>query len=89
MIGIALMPTNQLLSGVEKVTSLAVSTTLCAIGVVIGGILLAHGHGLVGLAMAMAFSKLVTFWPIQLYEVRRTMRESHALVLENAAEPLV
>jgi hypothetical protein len=37
----------------------------------------------------MAFSKLVTFWPIQLYEVRRTMRESHALVLENAAEPLV
>jgi O-antigen/teichoic acid export membrane protein len=74
MIGIALMPTNQLLSGVEKVTPLAVSTTLCAIGVVTGGILLAHGHGLVGLAMAMAFSKLVTFWPIQLYEVRRIFR---------------
>jgi O-antigen/teichoic acid export membrane protein len=71
MIGIALMPTNQLLSGVENVTPLAVSTTLCAIGVISGGILLAHGHGLVGLAMAMAFSKLVTFWPIQLYEVRR------------------
>ncbi len=89
MIGTALMPTNQFLSGLEKVTPLAISTTLCAIGVVAGGILLAHGHGLVGLAMAMAFSKLATFWPIQLYAVRRTFRESHALVFENAAEPLV
>jgi O-antigen/teichoic acid export membrane protein len=89
MIGIALMPTNQLLSGVEKVTSLAISTTLCAIGAVLGGILLAHGHGLVGLAMAMAFSKLVTFWPIQLYEVQRTLRESHRLVPASAVEPRV
>lgn len=69
MMGIALMPTNQFLSGLEKVTPLAVSTTLCAIGVVSMGILLARGHGLVGLAMAMAFSKSITFWPIQLYEV--------------------
>ena len=37
MIGIALMGTNQLLSGVEKVASLAISTTLCAIGVIAGG----------------------------------------------------
>lgn len=86
MIGIALMPTNQLLSGLERVTPLAISTTLCAVGVVIGGILLAHGHGLVGLAMAMAFSKLVTFWPIQLYEVRRIFRESRVLVDGSAAE---
>jgi hypothetical protein len=40
-------------------------------------ILLARGHGLVGLAMAMAISKLVTFCPIQLYEVRRILRASH------------
>jgi O-antigen/teichoic acid export membrane protein len=78
MMGIALMPTNQFLSGLEKVTPLAVSTTLCAIGVVSGGILLARGHGLVGLAMAMAFSKLITFWPIQLYEVYRLRRAFHS-----------
>jgi O-antigen/teichoic acid export membrane protein len=76
MIGIALMPTNQFLSGVENVTPLAISTALCALGVIGAGILLAHGHGLVGLAMAMALSKLVTFWPIQLYEVRRVLRMS-------------
>jgi O-antigen/teichoic acid export membrane protein len=87
MIGIALMPTNQFLSGVEKVTPLAISTTLCAVGVIGAGILLAHGHGLVGLAMAMAFSKLLTFWPIQLYEVRRVLRASHAVVVENAVKP--
>ena len=76
MIGIALMPTNQFLSGVENVTPLAISTALCALGVIGLGIFLAHGHGLVGLAMAMALSKLVTFWPIQLYEVRRVLRMS-------------
>ena len=89
MVGIALMATSQLLSGVEKVTSLAISTTLCAIGVICGGIWLARGHGLVGLAMAMAFSKLITFWPIQLYEARRVLKDSHALELERAAAPVV
>jgi hypothetical protein len=88
MIGIALMATNQLLSGVEKVTPLAISTTLCAIGVICGGIWLARGHGLVGLAMAMAFSKLITFWPIQIYEARRVLRESHTFALENVVEPV-
>ncbi len=89
MIGIALMATNQLLSGVEKVTPLAISTTLCAIGVISGGIWLARGHGLVGLAMAMAFSKLITFWPIQIYAARRVLRESHSAVLENViGEPV-
>jgi O-antigen/teichoic acid export membrane protein len=79
MIGIALMPTYQFLSGIEKVTPLMISTALCAIAVIGAGILLARGHGLVGLAMAMALSKLFTFWPIQLYEVRRILRESHAV----------
>jgi O-antigen/teichoic acid export membrane protein len=77
MIGIAVMPTYQFLSGVEKVTALVISTALCAVAVIGSGILLAHTYGLVGLAMAMAVSKLVTFWPIQLYEVRRILRESH------------
>jgi O-antigen/teichoic acid export membrane protein len=89
MIGIALMATNQLLSGVEKVTPLAVSTTLCAIGVISGGIWLAHGHGLVGLAMAMAFSKLITFWPIQIYAARRVLRESHTVMESVVEEPVV
>jgi O-antigen/teichoic acid export membrane protein len=77
MIGVILMPTNQFLSGVERVTPLMISTVLCAVAVIGSGILLARGYGLVGLAMAMALSKLVTFWPIQLYEVRRVLRESH------------
>ena len=76
MIGIALMATNQFLSGVEKVTSLAISTTLCALGVIGAGIFFARGYGLVGLAMAMALSKLVTFWPIQLFAARRVLDES-------------
>jgi O-antigen/teichoic acid export membrane protein len=84
MIGIALMPTNQFLSGVEKVAPLAISTTLCAFGVIGAGILLAHGHGLVGLAMAMALSKLVTFWPIQLYEVRRVLRTTPRVAFVNS-----
>ena len=79
MIGIALMPTYQFLSGVEKVTPLVISTALCAVAVIGAGILLARWYGLVGLAMAMALSKLVTFWPIQLYEVRRTLRASYAV----------
>ncbi len=79
MIGIALMPTYQFLSGVEKVTPLVISTGLCAVAVIGAGIFLARGYGLVGLAMAMAISKLVTFWPIQLYEVRRVLRESHVV----------
>jgi hypothetical protein len=33
---------------------------------------------LVGLAMAMAFSKLITFWPIQLFEVYRLRRAFHS-----------
>jgi hypothetical protein len=86
MIGIALMPTNQFLSGVEKVTPLAVSTALCALGVISGGIFLAHGHGLVGLAMAMAFSKLITFWPIQLYEVYRLRRAFNADTARSRAQ---
>jgi hypothetical protein len=79
MMGVALMPAYQFLSGLEKVTPLVISTALCAIAVIGVGILLAHGHGLVGLAMAMALSKLVTFWPIQLYEVRRILRASHTV----------
>jgi O-antigen/teichoic acid export membrane protein len=84
MIGIALMPTIQFLSGVEKVTPLAISTTLCAVGVIGAGISLAHGHGLVGLAMAMALSKLVTFWPIQLFEVRRVLRTPPRVAFVNS-----
>jgi O-antigen/teichoic acid export membrane protein len=77
MIGVALMPTYQFLSGVERLTPLVISTALCAIAVIGSGIMLARVHGLVGLPMAMALSKLVTFWPIQVYEVRRVLRESH------------
>ena len=89
MIGIILMATNQLLSGTERVTPLAISTALCAIGVISGGILLAKGHGLTGLAMAMAFSKLITFWPIQVHAARQVLREARSGVLDRTAEPVV
>jgi hypothetical protein len=66
-----------MLSGLERVNQLALSATLCAVGVVGLGILLAPSWGLSGVAFAMAASKLFTFWPIQVYEARRILRRSN------------
>jgi O-antigen/teichoic acid export membrane protein len=88
LIGIVLMAAGQLMSGVERVDPLAISITLCAIGVVGSAIALSPRWGLTGIAFGMAMSKLVTFWPIQLREVRRIMRTARAATMEQVANPV-
>lgn len=84
VIGIMLMSAGQLMTGLERVNLLVVSVVLCAVGVIGSGILLAPRWGLTGIAFGMALSKAVTFWPIQLYDVRRILRLSHPAKLETA-----
>jgi O-antigen/teichoic acid export membrane protein len=79
-VGVALMAAGQLLCGLERVDALAISIFLCALGCVVLGVLFSRWWGLGGVALAMAVSKIVTFWPIQLYEVRRIFRTSSAPV---------
>ena len=73
-IGVCLMMAGQLLCGLERLEPLALSIVLCAIGCVVLGVLFAPWWGLSGVAFAMAISKIATFWPIQVYEVRRIFR---------------
>jgi O-antigen/teichoic acid export membrane protein len=70
-VGVCLMASGVLLTGVERLDPLALSIILCSIGCVVLGILFAPWWGLSGVAFAMAISKISTFWPIQLYAVRR------------------
>ncbi len=79
-VGVSLMMTGQLLCGVERLDPLAVSLVLCAIGCVVLGVLLAPWWGLGGIAFAMAISKLVTFWPIQVRAARHIFRAAGAAV---------
>jgi O-antigen/teichoic acid export membrane protein len=78
LIGIALMAAGQMMCGLERVDPLAISLTLCALSVIGLGILFAPWWGVSGVALAMAISKLVTFWPIQMREVRRIFRIADA-----------
>jgi O-antigen/teichoic acid export membrane protein len=89
LIGIALMSAGQLMCGLERVDPLAISITLCAIGVVGLGILFAPWWGLSGVAAAMAVSKILTFWPIQIREVRRIFRAVPALTEASEAPAVV
>jgi O-antigen/teichoic acid export membrane protein len=77
-VGVCLMMPGHLLTSVERLEPLALSIVLCAIGCVVLGILFAPWWGLSGVAFAMAVSKIVTFWPIQVYEVRRIFRAASA-----------
>jgi len=81
LIGIVLMAAGQLLTGLEAVNPLTISIVLCSVGVVVSGILLTPRWGLTGIALGMAASKLFTFWPIQLYEVRRILRSAREQVV--------
>jgi O-antigen/teichoic acid export membrane protein len=83
--GILLMSAGQLMSGVERVNALAISTLLCAVGVIASGILLSPKWGLTGIAVGLAVSKIVTLWPIQMREVRRILRDVKTEVQANAA----
>jgi O-antigen/teichoic acid export membrane protein len=84
LIGILLMAAGQLMSGVERVDPLAISITLCALGVIGSGIALSPRWGLTGIAFGMAVSKLITFWPIQVREVRRILRRSEEASLASS-----
>ena len=74
VIGVSLTPTGQMLCGIERVEPVALSITLCAIGCVGLGILFAPWWGVAGVVFAMALSKLVTFWPIQVHAARKFFR---------------
>jgi O-antigen/teichoic acid export membrane protein len=69
--GVCLMMTGQLLSGVERLEPLTISVVLCAVGCVVFGVMFAGWWGVSGVALAMAVSKALTFWPIQLHAIRR------------------
>ena len=88
LIGIALMAAGQLMTGLESVNPLAISIVLCALGVIGSAIALSPRWGLTGIAFGMAMSKLFTFWPIQLYEVRRILRAARVSNLEQVADPV-
>ena len=88
-IGIVLMAAGQMMAGLERVDPLAISVTLCAVGVIGSAILLSPHWGLTGIAFGMALSKLLTFWPIQLREVRRILRFAKASMLEQVADPVI
>jgi O-antigen/teichoic acid export membrane protein len=83
-VGVSLMMSGQLLCGVERLEPMALSLILGALGSVLLGILFAPWWGLSGVAFAMAFSKIVAFWPIQLYGVRSTFRAAAAMVQRTA-----
>ena len=74
LIGICLMAAGQMMIGLERVNPLAISLVLCALGVIASAIALSPRWGLTGIAFGMAISKVVTFWPIQIREVRRLLR---------------
>jgi hypothetical protein len=76
------------LIGLEHVNALALSLTLCSLGIIGSSILVAPRWGLTGIALCMAGSKVVTYWPIQIREVRRIFRASQIPVRETIAEPV-
>ncbi len=79
-VGVCLMMSGHLLAGVQRLEPLALSIVLCALGCVVLGVLFAPWWGLSGVAFAMAISKIVTFWPIQVYAVRRIFRAASTVV---------
>jgi O-antigen/teichoic acid export membrane protein len=87
-LGIALMTVGQLLVGLERVNALALSLVLCALGIIGSSIVVAPRWGLTGIALCMAGSKLVTYWPIQIRELRRIFREYRVPIQETIAEPV-
>ncbi|HEV2274431.1 MAG TPA: oligosaccharide flippase family protein [Acidobacteriaceae bacterium] len=86
VLGVILMATGQFLIGVEQVNSLALSITLCALSTIGFGVFLGRMEGLSGVAMAMAASKLLTFWPIQLWAVRRIFAGRKVRPLEETSQ---
>jgi O-antigen/teichoic acid export membrane protein len=87
-LGIALMTVGQLLVGLERVNALALSLVLCSLAIISSSIAVAPRWGLTGVALCMAGAKLVTYWPIQIRELRRIFRESKIAIQETVSEPV-
>jgi O-antigen/teichoic acid export membrane protein len=75
VLGVVMQATGQMLCGLERVGRLALSLVLCSFGVIGFSILFARHWGLSGIALAMAIAKVLTYVPIQLYEVRNVLSE--------------
>jgi len=88
LIGIVLMAAGQLMTGLERVNPLLISIVLCALCVLGSAILFAPRWGLTGIAFGMALSKTLTFWPIQLHDVRKILR-LQAAPAEQTADQVV
>jgi O-antigen/teichoic acid export membrane protein len=86
-LGIALMTVGQLLVGLERVNALALSLVLCSLGIIGASIVVAPRWGLPGIALCMVGVKVVTYWPIQLRELRRIFREFQIPTQEAVTEP--
>jgi O-antigen/teichoic acid export membrane protein len=87
-LGIALMTVGQLLVGLERVNALALSLVLCSLGIIGASIAVAPRWGLPGIALCMVGVKVVTYWPIQLRELRRIFREFQIPTQEAVTEPV-
>lgn len=79
---IVLMAGGQLLTGLERLNGPTLSITLCALGTIGFGILFGHWIGLSGVAAAMGVSKLLFFFPIQQWAVRRIFAGGRSRTLE-------
>ena len=75
---VGFMMAGQLLCGIQRLEPLAICLVLCALGCVGLGVLFAPRWGLSGVTFAMAMSIIITFWPIQVYEVRSIFRAANA-----------
>ena len=71
VLGVSVMMTGQLLSGIERVETLLLSTVPCSLSCVVLGALFASWWGLSGVAFAMAVSMLVILLPIRVRGVQR------------------
>jgi O-antigen/teichoic acid export membrane protein len=74
VLGVSVMMTGQLLSGIGRIETLLLSVVLCSFSCVVLGVLFASWWGLSGVAFAMAISMLVILLPIRAREVRRIFR---------------
>lgn len=79
IVGVLFMGAGQLLTGVEQPAPLVLSAVLCAVCTVGLGILGCAYMGVAGVALAMAASKLLTFWPLQFLAVRKLLRTQRSV----------
>ncbi len=76
VIGVALMTSGQLLCGVERVGTLAISLVAAAAATIGFAIIFAHWWELSGVAFGMALAKSLTYFPLQGIPVWRLLREA-------------